>query len=325
MAILRDYGLVITITVAALALLTVVWWWVPKLQMRGRGLSSEKETADVEDNFRKTVGQGLGGLVVLIGAGIAYYGTQRTLQAGAEQARQAQQAAQDLLISNQVSKGFEQLAGSDMVMRLGGIYALEAVMNTSDRYRRPVLEALSAFVRVSTVGKLVDKKPASDVQAALVVIGRRAIPSQGPGEVILDGSNLVGADLVGADLRIAHLSGAFLSGADLINADLGGAVLEDVDLRGANLTNANLSDTPTPSFGPPGANALTVLAGSQLSGADLTGANLLNALGLEQNQLDEACGDDTHLPPHITLKPCPPNRMPVARLNQQTTPKPPLH
>ena len=35
-------------------------------------------------------------------------------------------------------------------MRLGGIYALEGVMNTSEQYREPVLEALCAFVRGGT-------------------------------------------------------------------------------------------------------------------------------------------------------------------------------
>ncbi len=60
---------------------------------------------------------------------------------------QQQQASRDLLISNQVSKGFEQLAGQETVMRLGGIYALEGVIDTSEQYRQPVLEALCAFVR----------------------------------------------------------------------------------------------------------------------------------------------------------------------------------
>ena len=55
------------------------------------------------------------------------------------------------MISNQVSKGFEQLGNKDaVVVRLGGIYALEGVMNNSDQYHQAVLEALSAFVRDGT-------------------------------------------------------------------------------------------------------------------------------------------------------------------------------
>jgi hypothetical protein len=41
------------------------------------------------------------------------------------------------LISGQVSKGFEQLGSDKPVVRLGGIYALEGVMNTSRQYETP--------------------------------------------------------------------------------------------------------------------------------------------------------------------------------------------
>ena len=60
---------------------------------------------------------------------------------------QQQRSSHDLLISSQVSKGFEQLGSEKVIVRLGGIYALEGVMNAADQYHQPVLEALSAFVR----------------------------------------------------------------------------------------------------------------------------------------------------------------------------------
>ena len=92
-----------------------LWWRLPQRQVARLALKirDPKARADTEDNFRKTVGQALGGAAVLIGAGAAYL-----------QFTQQQQAARDLLISNQVSKGFEQLAGDKVSMRLGGIYAL---------------------------------------------------------------------------------------------------------------------------------------------------------------------------------------------------------
>jgi hypothetical protein len=37
-------------------------------------------------------------------------------------------------------------------VQLGGSYALEGVMNTSEQYHQPVLEALCAFVRDGTSG-----------------------------------------------------------------------------------------------------------------------------------------------------------------------------
>ena len=143
-----------------------LWWRLPKWQVNRLALTirDPKARADVEDNFRKTVGQALGGAAVLIGAAFALF-----------QFLQQQKAAHDLLISNQVSKGFEQLASDKIEMRLGGLYALEGVMNTSEQYHGPVLEALCAFVREHTIGKTVsEKQPATDIQAALTVIGRRA-------------------------------------------------------------------------------------------------------------------------------------------------------
>ena len=114
-------------------------------------------------------------------------------------------------------KGSEHLASDKIVMRLGGIYALEGVMNTSEQYHGPVLEALCAFVRESTIGKTVPKdKPTTDVQAALTVIGRRI---KGPGAVDLANVSIPGANLDShADLIGANLSGTDLSGANLLGA-----------------------------------------------------------------------------------------------------------
>jgi hypothetical protein len=64
-------------TIAAVAGLAGAWWlwWrLPKRQVDRLRLTirDAKARADVEDNFRKTIGQLLGGAAVLIGAGFAY-------------------------------------------------------------------------------------------------------------------------------------------------------------------------------------------------------------------------------------------------------------
>jgi hypothetical protein len=90
----------------------------------GCGLSLKirdpKARADVEDNFRKTVGQLLGGAAGLLGVAVAYL-----------QFLQQQQASRDLAINNQIARGFEQLGSEKEMIRAGGIYALLGVMNTS--------------------------------------------------------------------------------------------------------------------------------------------------------------------------------------------------
>jgi hypothetical protein len=193
-----------------------LWWRLPKRQVNRLrfAIRDSKARADVEDNFRKTIGQLLGGAAVLIGAGFAYL-----------QFTQQQRAAHDLLISNQVAKGFELLGNKDtqIQQRLGGIYALEGVMNTSEQYHQAVLEALSAFVRDGTKTETGDGPPATDIQAALTVIGRRATIGTGS-----------------PDLSKAHIQKADLSHANLSGADLSGAIVSQQQLDGACGTNVTL-------------------------------------------------------------------------------------
>jgi hypothetical protein len=267
---------------AGVLIATAFWWWVPKWQANRLSLKirDPKARADVEDNFRKTIGQLLGGAAVLVGTGFAYYQSQLAQQATHDQLK----AAYDQIISQQVAKGFEQLGSKDnVVLRLGGIYSLEGVMNTSEQYHKPVLEALCAFVRDGAKAKSDKDKPkeseapATDIQAALTVIGRR---KDRPGLVDLSGANLIGASLTHADLNRANLSRAALLSASLIGAHPSGANLTGADLRGASLIGANLSD----------------------------------ATGLSHDQLDKACGDkDTKLPSGLMIKPCWQRRWPHSR------------
>jgi uncharacterized protein YjbI with pentapeptide repeats len=281
------------------------WWRLPKRQVDRLNLKirDAKARADVEDNFRKTIGQFMGGVAVLLGAGFAYL-----------QFSEQQHAAHELLISNQVSKGFEQFGSDNIRLRLGGIYALEGVMNASEPYSEPVLEALSAFVRDNTRNTHTgDEKPATDIQAVLTVIGRRVQFGPEIADLVhahIPKADLAHANLIGADLRHVDLSGAFLFGADLTGADLRHANLSGAflgpDLSGgaavnANLTRANLSDANLTSTDLRQANLTrATLTDANLSHADLRGATVSPA------QLNTACGTEAKLDhPSVTLNKCP--------------------
>jgi uncharacterized protein YjbI with pentapeptide repeats len=122
----------------------------------------------------------------------------------------------------------------------------------------------------------------------------------------LIGAHLTGANLIGAHLNGAGLSDAHLNRADLIDADLTGAHLNFANLNGANLIRANLTGAYLNIASLNGADLTGAnLTGANLNGANLNGANLNGVANLIQNQLDEACGTDTKLPPGLTLKPCP--------------------
>jgi hypothetical protein len=102
-------------------------------------------------------------------------------------------------------------------------------------------------------------------------------------------------------LAQADLNRANLSGADLTGADLSGARLFMADLSGANLFRANLSGVIL---------SMSDLSGADLRWADLPGDNLSEAdrpqaIGLTQEQLDKACGDnETKLLPGLTVPIC---------------------
>ena len=228
-------------TLVLLAGIWWLWWRLPKRQVRGLDIQihDPKARADIEDNFRKTLSQALGGAAVLIGAGLALF-----------QYLQQQQASHDLLMT----KGLEQLASESLILRLGGIYALEGVMNTSEQYRRPVLDVLSAFSRVNTTGANPDTL-ATDIQAALTVIGR----NYGGRTIDLTYLQAPGADLTRANLRYADLTGANLTHANLTGTDLSRAHLKRAILRNAALPAA-------------------ILIGTDLSNADLSGVTHLNQI-----------------------------------------------
>ena len=221
-----DMVIVGAIEIALVLLVTIwwLWWRLPKQQIRSITIGDPKARADIEDNFRKTIGQALGGIAVLFGAVAAYL-----------QFTQQQNAAHDLLMSNQIGKGFEQLGNSELPVRLGGIYNLEGVMNVSSQYYQPVLEALCAFVRDGTIGKEINDKtaPATDIQAVLRVIMRRG---PGPGIVDLAQVKIPHANLA----RVTANEWYKLLGqpGNEIRAQLGGANLDFANLSGADLSLA---------------------------------------------------------------------------------------
>jgi len=291
----RFDAIIIAVAVALAAAVIFVawwlWWQLPKRQTARLGLTEPKDRNEVEDNFRKTFTQLLGGAAVLIGAALAYLQFTQQQQASQQQFSHQQQASRDLLISNQVAKGFEQLGSDKLLVRLGGIYALEGVMNTSEQYHMPVLEALSAFIRDSTRTEKGDDPPATDVQAALTVIARRsAIGKEGP-------------DFTNAHIPKAGLNYANRIDAALTEATLTGAFLVSANLTSANLTQANLTGAILTALyreeGGPERKAHANLKGARLDDADLRGATVTQA------QLDQACGTGVKLDPGLTIKPCP--------------------
>lgn len=106
-----------------------------------------------------------------------------------------------------------------------------------------------------------------------------------------------GASFTGAELQRGNFSGARLTNADFEKAELGRANFQKAELTGTSFSLANLSraDLRNATFEGPIAFDRAFMYLTRIEGLDLSAAT-----GLEQAQVDLACGDQsTKLPPGL--------------------------
>ncbi|BCL33436.1 pentapeptide repeat-containing protein [Streptomyces aurantiacus] len=161
-------------------------------------------------------------------------------------------------VTDRYNAAVSNIGDDSLEVRLGGIYALQRIMEDSPRDQPAIVNVLSTYIRSHAAKPkkpTPGREPDSDIQAAATALATRNSDHDGTVRVDLHGADLRGAELTGADLRGASLTDADLganltgadlrdanlTGADLTGAFLHGADLRDADLRDANLTGANLS------------------------------------------------------------------------------------
>ena len=281
----------------------VVWalWCIPPWQVeqvRGRLDTPEKDEyrlATLEDEYRRTLVQSIGGFFLLVGLYLTWrriVATEKTVSVAQENVSVAQEnvrVAQEGHITDRFTQAIAQLGDKEMAIRLGGIYALERIAKDSEKDHGPIMEVLTAYVRENArkqgiYAEEAAAQPTTDIQAILTVFGRRkttgpnrrigggsaegGVPGRwqtsgkgrGPDSLDLNHTHLAGAELISADLTTADLNEATLVGAKLAGAILCMADLRGADLRGATLVGADLS--------------MAELEGADLRDADLRDADL---------------------------------------------------
>jgi uncharacterized protein YjbI with pentapeptide repeats len=246
-------------------------------------LRLQNERIALQNQVRTTLLQAFGGSFVLVTA----YFTWRQIQVN----REGQ-------ITERFTRAIEHLGTEGKLdVRLGGIYALERIAHDSRSEHGSVVEILTAFVRghatlIEQDRNLPELPPlrarATDVQAAITVLGRRTVMGQDHWALQFGGLDLRKADLAGADFRMAEFSAAQLSGANLRHAKLDDARLPEVDLQEADLMAADLFRADLRQANLRAAD----LRGSRLVRANLLRANLgearLEGVRLEGATLQEA-------------------------------------
>ncbi|MFI2765277.1 pentapeptide repeat-containing protein [Streptomyces echinatus] len=233
-----------------------------------------------------------------------------------QQTRTEMRIAEQGQITGRFNDAVGHLGAGSMEMRLGGIYALQRIMQDSSRDQPAIVVVLSAYVRdkahvpkggfVKETGdrdEQAEIEPPDDVYAAVYVLNGQ--PPRGGEQVAVD---LGSADLRGLALdgRRDYLrlklpngdpslrdSGSGFRFARLDGADLRRVSFDQVDLRGVTLHGANLSGAFIHRSDLRGAQLWDTdltkaeLTGSLLSGASFTGATLREAK-LFESRITEA-------------------------------------
>jgi len=213
----------------------------------------------------------------------------------------AQEGLKNGLIE-QLRGAVDQLGNEKLEIRLGGIYALERISNESEKDYWPIMEILTAYVRMNSIidkdgNKLnseyisadaqTDKRirysecdeddpivePLSiDVQAILTILGKhkRVYNSEEAKHLNLSYTYLGKAELEGA-----HPEGVNLEGAHLIKANLKRAHLEGTNLHRANLCHADLDKANLKRANLKWAHIRGSLIEANLDRANLEGARLM--------------------------------------------------
>jgi uncharacterized protein YjbI with pentapeptide repeats len=275
----------------------------PVLQVAKFGIADPENLAEMENGYRATLAQILGGIAVGIGIYLAW-GNLKIFR--------------EVQITESFTRAIEQLGNKKIEVRLGGIYALERISAQYQKDHWRMIEILTSFVRINSPVKdedlttIEEKQPKNkvslDTQAVLTIIGRRnysflmgesrMINLNGLNlqEAFFNGGNLKGVHFNNSNLRSANFmfadlqesefmstnsSGASFVGADLKYSDFKKANLIEARFEGANLKGAKFEGANLKGAKFEGAN----LKGANLEGANLEGANLKLARNLSYNQL----------------------------------------
>jgi hypothetical protein len=191
---------------------------------------------------------------------------------------------------------FADLWSDEMHRRLAALFVAQRMTKS-----KGLADVLISFVR----RRFASDAPESfdDVRLALTILGSRAVRR---GErldlsgIDFKGANLAGVDLSGFRLAQCVFDRCRLAGAKLADADLAGASLVGADLNGADLRRADFSeaDVSEADFTAARINA------ANFTSTNIGGTILAGAVGLTQEQLDQAFGDSgTAVPERMRFVP----------------------
>ncbi len=236
----------ILLIIFVLVFFMIILWVIPHWQVSllSGNINDSIAIAELENKFRSTFAQILGGFVIIVGL----YFTHRRVTATENNLLLAQEGQ----ITERFTRAIEHLGSDRLELKLGGIYALGRIANESATDHWPIMEILCAYIRKNSSNEDIPYahyedsgfyKLSVDIQAALDVLRRRNPAYEYKENGILDLNNtyLLGANLDGINLSNADLFNCNLHGVSLKNAHLHHAFLSNANLWGAYIYNTDLS------------------------------------------------------------------------------------
>ncbi|MCK5055407.1 MAG: pentapeptide repeat-containing protein [Candidatus Aminicenantes bacterium] len=127
-----------------IALLVLFIWWFPKWQAKKTKNLKKGEEWQAENEFRKTLIQIVGGLIIITGIFLSW----EEFKQSRVEFRQSQENIKSGQISSRFSQAIKLLSEERTTSRIGAIYALEQIVKeSSNNYLKTVLDVLITFVR----------------------------------------------------------------------------------------------------------------------------------------------------------------------------------
>jgi uncharacterized protein YjbI with pentapeptide repeats len=305
----------IALVIASLIAALLVWSFVPVFIVARFGITNPKEKADVEDNYRKTMGQALGAIALITTFAWTFYKDREAINLSAaqfnaqtDQFKLQQDQARDQFVNQQFITAAGLLKEASASTRITGLYAMEQIAAAKpssggkNQYLIPVIRAAIGFVKDPFVPKTDGQPVAADIQSAITILGH--LNENQLIDVDLHDTNLVDGNFtaegskafVKSDFQGARLYGADMSRLDLTGAKFGGSYMADWEAYGAqwplstdiyeatrkqftvNFEGSNLTDTNFDHVKMGGISLIrTCLAGASFYATDLSRALIQDA------------------------------------------------
>ncbi|SDG05853.1 Pentapeptide repeat-containing protein [Methanolobus vulcani] len=239
-AFLSNYKTTIMITLFVISI--ILLWKGPAIQLEKYSYNlNSKELAELENAFRVTLVQILGGIVLFAGV----YFTWRRVSATEKNVLILEEGQ----ITERFTRAVEHLGSDKTEIRLGGIYALERIAKDSEKDHWSIMEILTAYIRENSPRKLADDSGIDDIlpieiRSIIEVINWRNNESENEHNVLdFSYSYLQYANFNSSKLKYASFVDSYIWGGKFVEADLERSTFLFAELNNSDLSNANLTES----------------------------------------------------------------------------------